>query len=198
MVRAGEMSGTLDLVLDRLSEYLERQEALKGKIRSALAYPVLMFFIGSVVLFFLVSFVVPNITKIFQDMHQRLPVFTVILIAVSSFLKNYWWVLLAAAIGTLVFIRNFFATRPGRRLWDDWKMKIPVVGQIILHIYLARFGRTLGTLLQSDVPLIQALEIVRHVINNEIFSEEIKKAISDVEEGRGLAQSLLQSDKFPR
>lgn len=197
MVRAGEMSGTLHVVLERLADYLERQETLKSKIRSALAYPILMFFIGSSVLFFLISFVVPNITRIFQDMHQRLPVFTMVLISISSFLKDYWWLVLISLMGIAVIIRYFLHTLKGRRWWDAWKVKIPVVGEILRQIYLSRFSRTLGTLLQSDVPLLQALEITRHVINNTVFSEELKKVVVEVEEGRGLAQSLTKSGQFP-
>ncbi|MCX7983164.1 MAG: type II secretion system inner membrane protein GspF [Syntrophales bacterium] len=197
MVKAGELSGALPLVLERLAEYLERQEILRSKIRSALAYPTLMFFIGFAVLFFLVSFVVPNITRIFQDTHQRLPVFSLMLISVSGFLEKYWWVLLAAFAGAIVFVQSYLRTNQGRRIWDEGKIKIPILGPVFEQIYLARFSRTLGTLLQSDVPLLQALEITRPVINNEVFSEIIRKAVTEVEEGRSLAEAISKNGRFP-
>ena len=150
MVRAGEASGTVNLVLDRLADFNESQQALRMKIRSALAYPIFMFFIGSGVLFFLVTFVVPNITNIFREMHQTLPGVTVFLIVVSGFLKAFWWiiglVLVAAIFGFRYAVRK---TERGHYLWDVFKLNAPLFGDLNRKLAVARFSRTLGTLLQS-------------------------------------------------
>jgi len=197
MIRAGEASGNLDVVLERLADFLEGQETLKNKIRAALAYPILMFFIGSAVLFFLVSFVVPNITRIFQDMHQRLPISTSILIVVSDFLKLHWWIILTFLLVIFWGAKNFAKTNYGRLIWDKFKLRIPIFREIARGIIIARFSRTLGIMLKSDVPLLAALEIVRQVVNNSIFAEEIKRTIREVEEGQSLSFSLSKNNLFP-
>ncbi len=198
MVRAGEASGTINLVLERLADFSENQQALMSKIRSALAYPFIMFFIGSAVILLLMTFVVPKITGIFTDMHQTLPLITITLIAVSNFLKSFWWLILiifAASIAAFRYTTN--GTEKGKRLWDNVKLKAPVFGQINRKIAIARFSRTLATLLQSGVPLLQAMEIVRNVVNNIIVGEAIRKAGKDVEEGKELSSPLTQSGLFP-
>jgi len=198
MIRAGESSGTINLVLERLADFSENQQALMSKIRSALAYPIIMLFIGSGVIFLLMTFVVPKITGIFTDMHQTLPLITVVLIGVSNFLKSFWWlilVLLAAAIAALKYMTT--GTEAGRRMWDTAKLKIPVWGQVNLKIAIARFCRTLATLLQSGVPLLSSMEIVRNVVNNILIGEAINKASKDVEEGKGLSGPLTESGLFP-
>ncbi|PKN38897.1 MAG: type II secretion system protein GspF [Deltaproteobacteria bacterium HGW-Deltaproteobacteria-2] len=198
MVRAGEASGTINLVLERLADFSENQQALMSKIRSALAYPFIMFFIGSAVILLLMTFVVPQITGIFTDMHQALPLITIILIAVSNFLKSFWWlILIILAVSIAAFRYTTNGTEKGKRLWDNVKLKAPVFGQINRKIAIARFSRTLATLLQSGVPLLQAMEIVRNVVNNIIIGEAIRKAGKDVEEGKELSSPLTQSGIFP-
>ncbi|MGD0021073.1 MAG: type II secretion system inner membrane protein GspF [Smithellaceae bacterium] len=198
MVRAGESSGTINLVLERLADFSENQQALMSKIRSALAYPIIMLFIGSGVIFLLMTFVVPKITGIFTDMHQTLPLITIVLIAISNFLKSFWWlilILLAAAIAAFKYMTT--GTEAGKRLWDTAKLKIPVWGQVNRKIAIARFCRTLATLLQSGVPLLSSMEIVCNVVNNILIGEAISKASKDVEEGKGLSGPLTQSGIFP-
>jgi general secretion pathway protein F len=198
MVRAGEASGTINLVLERLADFSENQQALMNKIRSALAYPLIMFFMGSAVIFLLMAFVVPKITGIFSDMHQTLPLITIILIAISNFLKSFWWlILILLAAGAAAFKYMTTGTEGGKRQWDNAKLKIPVWGQVNRKIAIARFSRTLATLLQSGVPLLSAMEIVRNVVNNIIIGEAISKASKDLEEGKGLSGPLTQSGIFP-
>jgi general secretion pathway protein F len=198
MIRAGEASGTINLVLDRLADFNENQQALRMKIRSALAYPILMSFIGSGVLFFLVTFVVPNITSIFSEMHQTLPGITVFLLVMSGFLKASWWI-----IGLVVFMAAFGVryavqkTTRGRQQWDGFKLKVPLLGILYRKIAVARFSRTLGTLLQSGVPLLAALEIAKNVVNNVVIAEQIRLAAKDVEEGQNLSAPLARNDFFP-
>jgi general secretion pathway protein F len=198
MIRAGESSGTINLVLERLADFSENQQAMMGKIKTALAYPIVMLFVGSGVIFLLMTFVVPEITGIFTDMHQTLPLITIILIGVSDFLKSFWWlilILVAAAIAAFKYVTT--ATDSGRRLWDTAKLKTPIWGQVNLKIAIARFCRTLATLLKSGVPLLSSMEIVRNVVNNILIGEAIGKASKDVEEGKGLSGPLTESGLFP-
>ncbi len=198
MVRAGEASGTVNLVLDRLADFQEGQQALRSKIRSALAYPLFMFLIGSGVLFFLVTFVVPNITNIFREMHQTLPGITVFLIVVSGALKSLWWIIALVLLSGIVGIRYAIRkTDQGRRLWDRFKLNAPLFGNLNRKIVVARFSRTLGTLLQSSVPLLAALEIAWNVVDNLIVADEIRRAAKEVEEGQNLSAPLSRSGFFP-
>jgi general secretion pathway protein F len=198
MVRAGEASGTLHLVLERLADFSEKQQALKGRVRAALAYPLFMFLIGSVVLFFLVAFVVPNVTRIFDEMHQTLPLITILLIGVSRFLETFWWLIVAGLIGAFVALKYFLSkTQKGRTLLDRTLLALPVVGQMNRKIAVARFSRTLGTLLESGVPLLASLEIVRNIVGNSLISDAIQKAGNDVREGQSLSAPLARSGLFP-
>jgi len=198
MVKAGEASGTLNLVLERLADFSEGQQALLSKIRSALAYPLVMGLVGTLVIFLLMTFVVPRITEIFSDMKQTLPVITLILIGVSSFLKSFWWLILfVAAAGAAAFKYFISATQSGRRFWDAVRLRAPVWGGVNRKIAIARFTRTLATLLQSGVPLLAAMDIVRNVVNNVFIGEVIAQAAKDVEEGQSLSAPLAQSGLFP-
>ena len=198
MVRAGEASGTLHLVLERLADFSEKQQALKGRVRAALAYPLFMFLIGSVVLFFLVTFVVPNVTRIFDEMHQTLPLITIILIGVSRFLETFWWVIVAGLIGAFVALKYFLSkTQKGQTLLDRTLLALPVIGPMNRKMAVARFSRTLGTLLESGVPLLASLEIVRNIVGNSLISAAIQKAGQDVREGQSLSAPLARSGIFP-
>ena len=198
MVKAGEASGTINLVLERLADFSENQQALGTKIRSALAYPLIMFFVGAMVIFFLVTFVVPNITKIFEEMHQTLPGITILLIAVSSFLKSFWWILLLLLFASFLTVRYAIVrTERGQYLWDKMKLKTPLVGSLNQKIAVARFSRPVGTLLQSGVPLLASLEIAANVVNNRLMRDAVRQAAKDVEEGQSLSLPLSRSGLFP-
>ena len=197
MVRAGEASGSLDVVLDRLADLGEHQQALMGRLKAALTYPIFMSIIGTLVLFFLMTFVVPNITQIFTEMHAALPVPTVVLINVSNFLKSFWWLILVGIACGIVVIKQLIKTPKGRYFWDEAKLRIPIIGPINRKIALGRFGRTLGSLLQAGVPLISALQIVRNIVNNVIIADVIDTAVEEIQAGKGLASPLAQSRWFP-
>jgi len=197
MVRAGEASGSLDLVMERLAEFSERQETLKGRVKAAMAYPVFMFFIGTIILFCLVTFVVPQITSIFTDMHQTLPLPTLALIGASNFLKSFWWLVLLVLGGVIMLVKKLIKTPKGRALWDEVKLRTPVFGIINAKMAMARFGRTLGSLVQNGVPLLSALEIVRNVVNNTMVAQAIDNAMEQIEAGKSLAAPLAQSRWFP-
>ncbi|MBN2256168.1 MAG: type II secretion system inner membrane protein GspF [Deltaproteobacteria bacterium] len=198
MVRAGEASGALDIVLERLADVIESQQALRGKIKAALAYPVFMFFIGAFVLFFLTTFVIPKITGIFEEMHQTLPGITVFLISISSFLKLYWLFIVIFMISVFFVLRYCVKkTTRGRLMWDRVKISVPLFGPLLQKLALARFSRTLGTLLQSGVPLLTALSIVKNVVNNRLLAAAIEAAATDVEAGHALSGTLSKSTFFP-
>jgi len=197
MVRAGEASGSLDLVLARLAEFSENQEALRGRLRAALAYPVFMSIIGSVILFFLVTFILPNMTQVFEEMHQTLPLPTLALIGLSGFLRTYWWLVVLGVCGFIMVMRRLIKTKKGRRIWDEIKLRIPVLGGVNTKMAMARFGRTLGSLLKSGVPVMAALRIVRNVVNNQLVAEVIDNAMEEVEAGKSLASPLSRSRWFP-
>jgi len=198
MVRAGEASGTLDIVLERLADFNERQQILRGKINAALAYPIFMFLIGSAVLFFLTTFIVPKITGIFNEMHQTLPGITIFLITVSNFLKSFWLIIVLFIIIVFFGFRYAFTkTLRGQYIRDKIKLKMPLTGPLLHKMAVARFSRTLGTLLQSGVPLLTALSIVKNVVNNRLIADVIQEAGKEVEEGQSLSATLSKSSLFP-
>ena len=197
MVRAGEASGSLDVVLERLAEFGEHQQALKGRFQAALVYPIFMAIIGTGVLFFLLSFVVPNLTRIFTEMKQVLPLPTTILIWFSDFMRSYWWAILVVIVASIIGIKEFIKSPKGRHIWDTLKLHLPVIGQINRKIALSRFGRTLGSLLQSGVPLITSLQIVRNIVNNVLIGAVIDEAMEDIQAGKSLNLALSRSIWFP-
>ena len=197
MVRAGETSGTLEIVLEQLADLTEKQQALKSRIRSALAYPIMMACVGILVLFLLITFIVPNITSIFEDMQQTLPLPTTILINVSEFLKNYWWGICILLVSAWLCLRSFKKTNTGGQLVDSLKLKLPLFGVIFQKLAVARFARTLGSLLENSVTLLTALEIVRNIAGNSQIAMAIDHAASEVSKGQGLGNSLSVSKTFP-
>jgi len=197
MVRAGEASGSLDVVLDRLAEFGEHQQALKGRFQAALVYPIFMAIIGTGVLFFLLSFVVPNLTRIFTEMKQVLPLPTTILIWFSDFMRSFWWAIVLVMAAGVLGIKEFIKSPKGRYFWDSAKLRLPVIGQINRKIALSQFGRTLGSLLLSGVPLITALQIVRNIVNNVLIGDVIDEAMEDIQAGKSLHLALSRSIWFP-
>ncbi|TFG92938.1 MAG: type II secretion system protein GspF [Syntrophobacterales bacterium] len=198
MIRAGEASGTLDIVLERLADFNENQQALRGRVKAALAYPLFMFLIGSIVLLFLTTFIVPKITTIFNEVHQTLPGITVFLISFSGFLRSFWLILLL--IGIAVYAGLSYAirsTRKGRYLWDTIKIRMPLIGPMIQKMAMARLSQTLATLLRSGVPLLTALSIAKNVAANNLIADAIDEAARDVEEGQNLSTALAKSTLFP-
>ncbi|MCF8051903.1 MAG: type II secretion system F family protein [Desulfobacterales bacterium] len=197
MVRAGESSGTLEIILTRLAEINEKQMALTSRLRGALAYPILMTFVGAAVLFILMTFIVPNITSIFEDMNQVLPAPTRLLIALSELLQRYWWVFALILIAGFAGLRTFKKTDRGLRLWDKVKLYTPGIGSLVRKMAVARFSRTLGSLLANGVSMMPALEIVRSVTGNVLLSDAVERATNEVEKGQGLAPALDAQEIFP-
>ncbi|MBS3757677.1 MAG: type II secretion system inner membrane protein GspF [Desulfobacterales bacterium] len=197
MVKSGESSGTLELVLQRLADISERQQALSHRIRSAMAYPILMFIIGVVVLFVLLTYIVPSITAIFTDMGQTLPAPTRLLIATSEFMKTGWWIILLVLIALIFGFRQFKKTNAGKYRIDQVILKLPGIGSLVRKMAVGRFARTLGTLLDNGVSLLTALNIVKNVVGNRLVADTIEYAADEVEKGNSLARALSASDIFP-
>ena len=197
MVRAGEASGTLQQVLERLTAFLESQAKLKGKVTSALAYPILMAIIGTTLVSILMVAVVPNVTTIFASMDQALPWYTALLITTSDFMSSSWWLLLSLlALGIYLF-RRWLRTTKGKLTWDGFVLKVPVFGKVILMLSIARFARTLSTLLASGVALLGAMDIVANVLGNAALEKVVHEAISSIREGQSIAEPLKRSGRFP-
>ncbi|HSQ01451.1 MAG TPA: type II secretion system inner membrane protein GspF [Candidatus Dormibacteraeota bacterium] len=197
MVRAGEASGALDIVLIRLAEYTERAAALRGKVRSALTYPVFMGMASMGILFFLLSYVVPKVTRIFEERNAKLPTLTIVLLAISGFLSTYWWAILAVVVIAVIAVRVSTRTPAGRLRFDALTLRIPYFGKVLKKVALARFARTLSTLLLGGIPLLQALDIVKHVVSNMVLSNAIEDGRNSIREGHSVADPLKKSGLFP-
>lgn len=197
MVNAGESSGTLELVLERLADDGEKQQALNQRIRAALAYPLFMSVVGMIVLFMLLAFIVPSITAIFSDMNQVLPAPTLLLIRFSDFIQQYWWAILCALGLFPLLIRRIGATVRGRYLLDRLKLRLPVIGPLVTKTATARLARTLGSLLENGVSMLLALEVVGQISGNVLLVEAVDAAAKDVGKGQGLGRALASTRMFP-
>jgi general secretion pathway protein F len=197
MVAAGEASGTLEAVLQRLSEFLDAQAKLKSKVQSALAYPLFMAFASTIIIGVMMTVVVPKVTSIFQDFNQSLPWYTELLIWTSDVISGYWWLIFTMIGVSIWYFRRWRATEEGRKKWDRFELKIPLFGQLFLMVAVARFARTLSTLLTSGVPVLRAMEITRNVLGNTELMRVVDEARNSVREGEGLAKPLRASKRFP-
>ncbi len=197
MVRAGEASGALDIVLGRLADYTENQSQLLSKVRGALTYPAIMLVLGGGILFFLVSYVVPKVTKIFEETQQELPLLTRIMLGISGFSARWWWLGLLLAIAGVFGLRAYARTAPGRERLDGLVLRIPYVGRLLQKLAVARFARTLSTLLASGIGLLPALDIVKNIVNNVVIASAIERARDAIREGQSIAPPLRESGLFP-
>jgi general secretion pathway protein F len=186
MVAAGEQSGRLDMVLTRIADFLEGQEAMRSKIRTAMIYPLFMISVGFVVLSFLFTFVVPKIVRIFENAKSALPFVTVILIAISNLFVNYWWAIII--IVAAIFFSAGRIKEKNRPFIDRLKLKLP--GGLLQSLYLGRFSRTTAFLLEGGLPLLKALELAAKSIGNSILEQKIRNAARMVAEGARLSASL--------
>jgi general secretion pathway protein F len=197
MIRAGESSGALDVVLVRLADFTESQARLRSKVMGALTYPAAMAVVGGAIMLILFAVVIPKITKIFEDTQVVLPWTTKLLMGFSTFVSNWWWALiLLAAAGAWGFLR--WKEKPaGRARWDRFKLTVPIFGRLIRTIAIGRFTRTLATLLKSGVPLLAAMDIVKNVVGNVRLAEVIEQARQAIQEGESIAAPLKRSGEFP-
>jgi general secretion pathway protein F len=197
MVAAGESSGTLEVVLERLADFAERREETRKKIQAALAYPMIMSVVAVLVLVILLTYIVPGIIQIFTDMNQALPLPTQILVQVSDFFTRFWWILFLLPV--LLAAGLHFVRKTGKGLWytDLAVLQFPVAGPLIKKMIAARFARTLGALLENGVPLLTALTIARKIAGNQVMSDLIQTAADKVEQGGELGTALAAKTYFP-
>ena len=197
MIRVGELGGVLEQVTAKLAQYLEEVRELKEHILSALAYPVLLATVGLASIVILLTFVIPRFAVLFQNTRAALPLSTQVLLAVSQAIKDDWWVGFAILIGSFFVWRQYVQTPQGRLNWDRWRLRIPLVGSVLQKIEIARFSKTLGTLLVSGVPILQALGIVQEIIGNRAIHHSLSEVLKGVKGGEGIAGPLRLSGSFP-
>jgi general secretion pathway protein F len=197
MVAAGEAGGALDAVLERLADFLEEQEQVRSKVTSALAYPILMVFVGGGVMLFLLTVVIPRIVTIFEDSKASLPLITIILIKVSHFLQGYWWIPVSLIIASVPLYRNAMKRDDLRLKRDNLLLRLPFAGAMLQRLILSRFARVLGLLLSSGVPIMKALEITGEVVVNRVYRLFLRGVMEEVAQGASLSGSLKKSPLFP-
>lgn len=197
MIRAGEASGALDNVLTRLANFMEAQARLRSKIMSAMLYPVIMMGVGAVILVILFVVVIPRITKIFEQVKAELPIQTKILIFFADLVKNWWFLLFPGIIGMIILFFRWKKSKTGRPKWDRFVLAAPIFGTVVRMIAVGRFSRTLATLLRSGVPVLNALDIVKEVLNNTRLAEVVNESRDAIREGESIATPLRRSREFP-
>lgn len=197
MVDAGETSGTLQVVLLRLADFTEAQVKLKNKIKGAMTYPLIMAFVGAGMMGIIFIFVIPKITRIFETMKKELPLQTEICIWISQFLKSYWWAVILGTFFAYTSFKKYIATKNGKAKWDHILLKLPIIGELVTMINVSRFCSTLATLLNSGVPIISSLKIVKNLIANVHMQQAVEEAKINVSEGASLSAPLARSGHFP-
>jgi type II secretion system protein F len=197
MLRAGEAGGVLDAVLTRLVEFERSADELRSYLTSALVYPGLLLAVGTGSVGILLYFVIPKFAVIFGDIGVAVPLETRVLLGISEFTRQYWWVFVAAILAGSAAFRNWRRTPGGSRAWDAFKLRLPLLGPAITKVEVARFARTLGTLLNSAVPLIAAVRIVQGIMRNQILAEGISKIADGAKRGEGVSKPMRESGVFP-
>ncbi|MGQ0658443.1 MAG: type II secretion system F family protein [Chromatiales bacterium] len=198
MVRAGETAGALDVVLRRLAEYMERSLALKESVKSALIYPTILVAVAGLSIVVLIMFVLPRFAVLFEDMGATVPWPTQVVMAVGAFARQWGWLVLAVAAGLVLAARRLLASPQMRRRWDAWVLDMPLLGLLVARIEVARFSRTLGTLLGNGVPMLTALAGVKETFGNSVMAAAMDRVEENLKQGRGLAQPLAETGVFPR
>jgi general secretion pathway protein F len=197
MVRAGEAGGFLDQVLARLVDYLEKAQQVRDEIFTAMMYPLFVTLVMGMSMVFLLTFVVPKFTDLFASSGKALPIPTRMLLGMSDFLAKYWWVLLLVLVGSIYGFRQWVATPAGRLSWDHWRLRMVILGDLVRKAEVASLTRTLGTLLKSGVPMLQALGIVRQIVANQVIGRAIGEVEVGAREGAGVAGPLGRTGVLP-
>ncbi len=197
MVNAGEAGGILDVILMRLAEYIEKIEALKRKVKGAMIYPAVVLFVALGATLFMLMFIIPTFAKMFSDFGAELPLPTKIVLMMSNFVRSYWWTMGVAAIAAVVAFKRYYATDKGQHVVDGVGLKFPVIGDVLRKGSVARFTRTLGTLVSSGVPILDGLEITAKTAGNVIIKDAIMQARTSIREGETISAPLKTSGVFP-
>lgn len=198
MVRAGEAGGALGLVLDRLADYLERAQQFRASISAALIYPAILLVVSLLSLILLLTFVVPQFQRMFDEAGAALPLPTQIVITIADWLQNYWWTLLLALLALLLLIPKAMAQPRFRESWDRFLLSLSGVGTLVRKIEIARFCRTLSTLLKNGVVLLTALSIVKETMNNRILANSVQSIAEGLKSGETLSRPMLEAGLFPK
>ena len=198
MVEAGEAAGILDIVLDRVAFQIEKQEAIRRRVKGAMVYPTMVLIFATLVLCGMLMFLVPIFVKIFQELGGTLPTLTQYVVTASNILKNYWFIILPSIPAGIWGFKKWKATESGRQKWDTFKLKLPMrIGDTVLKVTMARFSRTLSTLVAAGVDIIKALEITGQTSGNWVIEEALAGVRAKVHEGIPIAQPLVENDVFP-
>jgi type IV pilus assembly protein PilC len=197
LVKAGEAGGILDKILNRLAEYLEKAEDLKQKVKGALTYPVVILSIAFVVVLALIMFVLPQFKSIFESMNVELPAVTQMLLSLSDIMQEYWMIIIPSLLLVPISVVQFFKSSQGKRVLDTNILRMPVLGMMMRKVAVARFTRTLGTMIASGVPILQALEVTAATAGNIVIKEAVDKTRASIREGESIADPLKTSGVFP-
>jgi type IV pilus assembly protein PilC len=197
LVRAGETGGVLDVILLRLATYLEKMESLRRKVRTAMAYPVTVVSVAMLITFGLITFGIPVFAKLYEGFGAQLPLPTRILIALSSFLRQFFLVIVALLAGSIILFQRWRSTQAGARRFDAFMLRVPIIGGLLLKTAIARFTRTFGILLSSGVPVLEALEVVANTAGNKIIEAATLRSRAGIKEGETIAAPLERTSVFP-
>ncbi len=196
LVAAGESSGSLDKSLERIAMQQEKDAAIVGKIRSALIYPIIVLLVIAAVLVFMLTTVLPQVGGLYKDLHKPLPTLTQILLAISNFIMHFWFIVIIGLVAGGFALKNYIQTEQGRAVADRVKLDVPLFGKIYRKVYMARFARTLGTMLQSGIPMLEALRIVKNAIDNVHVEAVLEKSMQGVKGGKALSTTLENEETF--
>ncbi len=196
LVAAGEASGSLDKALERIAYQQEKDAAILSKIRGALVYPVIVLGVIMLVLIFMLTTVLPQVGGLYKDLNKELPTITSVLIAMSNFIINFWWLTLLMLVAAVFGVRAWIKTEAGRAAMDSFKLNMPLFGKIFRKVYMARFSRTLGTMLNSGIPMLEALRIVKDAIGNVHVAAAIDRSMAGVKGGKALSVTLEDQETF--
>lgn len=198
MIRAGEAGGALEVVLQRLNEFMERSRDLRDTVKSALIYPAILVGVAVLSVVVLLMWVVPQFSQMFEESGKALPLPTQIVIAAGDFFRDYWWAMAAAIFGVYAWFTRQMQAPASRYRWDKRLLGLPLVGDLVGKLEVARFSRTLGTLLGNGVTLLTALSIVKETLNNTVMSEGLSTVATQLKEGKGLGKPLMETGLFPK
>lgn len=198
MIRAGEAGGALEVVMVRLTEFMERAKDLRETVKSALVYPAILVVVAVVSVIVLLIFVVPQFTQMFEESGKALPVPTQIVIAAGEFFQAWWWALIGGGLFLFVLFKRQMADPDSRYRWDERFLALPLIGDLVAKIEMTRFSRTLGTLLDNGVSLLSALSIVKETMSNSVMAERLDEVATKLREGKGLGTPLMEAEVFPR
>ncbi len=198
MIRAGELGGSLEDVLERLAEYLDRSKELKDTVGTALIYPAILLVMSMASIFMMLIFVVPQFTEMFESAGKELPLSTQIVVGLAEWLQKYWWVVISGVLFLTAFVNYQMIDPVRKKRWDQRILELPLVGKIVLNMETANIARTMGTLLGNGVSILTALTIVQETVGNLVLAEAVGEAAGKLKQGQNMSVALVESDRFPK